>query len=115
MKRALEYAKIATVTFGVLYAVALLWFYFIHAVNPFLAQAIVDGERTQSYLHLLAADILTVFLNYPLPFIWSLAAFGVFCWASQKDERGRWRRITLAIYLLPLVTVTGLVIAAAIV
>lgn len=113
-KAFIRFLGLAAVTFGTAGIFALLWDFFAPWINRRYIHGVNDAEGP-TRLRWLALDTIDLLANYPLLPMWSVAAFGVFAWLLARPERARPRArlVALAIYLAPLVAVSGLILAAA--
>ena len=116
LKFILEFLKCVTFVFGTYVGFAFPWALFYYSVNPYFVGEIMDQNYEQSWLHLLALDTLDFILNWSVFFWWIIAAIVFFLWLKRKKSpRAGLRRIGIAIYVLPYVALTFLLVSAALV
>jgi type II secretory pathway component PulF len=107
------YVRCAGIVLGIFCAFSIIWKMFLLTINPHLAAVAESEGRKLPAFHGFTVGVIEFGRSYSLWYLWSIAAFAMLCWVSQKKgSQPSARRLVISVYAAPFAVITLLLIAA---
>jgi len=107
------YLRCAGIVLGIFGVFSLIWKLFLLTINPHLVAVAENEGRKLPALHGFTVGVIEFGRNHALWYLWSIAAFAMLCWVTQKKgSQPAARRLVISVYAAPFAVITLLLIAA---
>jgi type II secretory pathway component PulF len=98
---------------GILCVFSIIWKLYLLTIDPHLVAVAESEGRKLPVFHGFAVGVIESGRYHSLWYLWSIAAFVMLCWFTQKKgSPPSARRLVISVYAAPFAIVTLLLIAA---